>query len=106
MTLFQKIRLSGKFGKTYYVISGIMSLVASALVLSIPATIPICILLKLLSIPVILYLFISFQKGMSIFFYINLGISRIEYYAIPVVMEFMFFVLMMIVCGNIGYAIQ
>lgn len=106
MTLFQKIRLSGKFGKTYYVISGIMTLAASALVISNPDPIPVCILLKLLSIPVILYLLTALHKGMSIYFYINLGISRIEYYAIPVVLEFVLFVLMMIICGNIGYAIQ
>lgn len=106
MTFLNKIRLSGKFGKTYYVISGIMTLAASALVLFSPTAIPVCILLKLFSIPVILYLLISLQKGMSIFFYINLGISRIEYYAIPVAMEFVIFVLMMIISGNIGYAIQ
>ena len=40
------------------------------------------------------------------YFYLNLGISRNEYYFIPFVVEFIAFVLMMILIGTIGYAIR
>lgn len=105
MTLLQKIKLSGRYGKGLYIVSVIMTLAASSLVVFEPFTIPICIILKLLSIPVLLYLFISLNRGMKIYFYLNLGISRIEYYAIPLSVEFIFFVICMIVSGSIGYAI-
>ena len=59
----------------------------------------------MLSIPVLLYLFISLTRGLKIYFYLNLGISRVEYYAIPAIVEFIFFVICMIISGSIGYAI-
>lgn len=105
MTLLQKIKLSWRFGKGLYIISLLLTLAASALVVCEPAAIPECMLLKLLSVPVLLYLFTAFQKGLSIYFYLNLGISRKEYYAIPLTVEFIFFVICMIVTGFIGYAI-
>ena len=40
------------------------------------------------------------------YFYLNLGISRNEYYFSPCVVEFIAFVLMMILIGTIGYAIR
>ena len=54
----------------------------------------------------ILYLFHSFRKEMSEYFYINLGISRNELYLIPIVVEFVAFVLLMFIAVNIGYAIR
>lgn len=42
---------------------------------------------------------------MTLYFYLNLGISRVEYYAIPLTVESIFFVICMIVSGSIGYAI-
>ena len=49
------------------------------------------ILLKLVSIPIILYLYTTFTKKTEIYFYLNLGISRKEYYYIPFVVEFVRF---------------
>ena len=105
MNLVQKIKLSVRYGKGLYIISLIFTLSASILVVFNPFILPECILLKLFSIPVLLYLFTSFQKGLTIYFYLNLGISRIEYYAIPVAVEFIFFILCMIISGSIGYAV-
>jgi len=68
--------------------------------------VPLCVILKLMGIPVILYMFKSLQGKHSIYFYLNLGISRIEYYAIPVVVEFVFFVLLLIISISIGHAIR
>ena len=68
-----------------------------------PFIIPICLILKLFSIPVILYLTAAFQKQ-KIYFYLNLGISRKEYFVIPFAVEFVAFVLLMVITGIIGYA--
>ena len=51
----------------------------------------LAILLKLVSIPIILYLYTTFTKKTEIYFYLNLGISRKEYYYIPFVVEFVRF---------------
>ena len=62
------------------------------------------VLLKLLFIPVIWYLFKSFQRGQTIYFYLNLGISRTEYYSIPFVVDFVVFVALLtfsICVGNV-----
>ena len=40
------------------------------------------------------------------YFYINLGISRNEFFLMPIVVEFVAFVLIMIITWNIGYAIR
>ena len=105
MTLLQKIKLSGQYGKGLYIVSVIMTLAASGLVVFYPFILPACIILKMLSIPVLLYLFISLTRGLKIYFYLNLGISRVEYYAIPAIVEFIFFVICMIISGSVGYAI-
>lgn len=106
MTLLKKISLSGRYGRTIYVISAVLTLAMSLLVLFSPLSIPICIILKLLSIPVILYLYTNLTKKTEIYFYLNLGISRNEYYILPFVVEFLAFVLLMIITGKIGYAIR
>lgn len=105
MTLLEKIRLSGKFGKTTYVISAILTVAMSLLVVSEPAAVDICILFKLFSIPVIWYLSSNMTRGLGVYFYLNLGISRKEYWLIPFVVEFVAFVVLMVITGIIGYAI-
>ena len=77
----------------------------SVLVIFKPVAIPLCILLKLFSVPVILQLFISLNRKQSIYFFLNLGISRNEYYIIPFAVEFIAFIVLMIITGFIGYAI-
>ena len=105
MTLLEKIRLSGKFGKTTYVISAILTVAMSLLVVSEPAAVDICILFKLFSIPVIWYLSSNMTRGLGVYFYLNLGISRKEYWLIPFVVEFVAFVVLMVITGITGYAI-
>ena len=70
-----------------------------------PFSIPICLILKLFSIPVIFYLFVTSSQKQKQYFYLNLGISRKEYYTIPFAVEFIAFIILMIVSGYIGYAI-
>ena len=70
-----------------------------------PFTIPICLILKLFSIPVIFYLFATSSQKQKQYFYLNLGISRKEYYLIPFVVELIAFVILIIVSGYIGYVI-
>lgn len=105
MTLLQKIKLSGRYGKGIYIISGIMTMAATGLVGIYPGLLFECILLKLFCIPAILYGFTMLQKGFTKYFYLNLGISRTEYYAVPLVVEFIIFVICMIVSSSIGHAV-
>ncbi len=106
MNILRRIRLSRRYGTALYVVSGAVTLAATVLVICFPSSLSVCLILKSLSIPVILYLFHSFRKETSIYFYINLGISRSEYYLIPIIVEFVAFALMMIIAVNIGYAIR
>ena len=105
MTLLDKIRLSRKFGKTTYVISAVLTVAMSSLVVLAPTAMDICLLFKLFSIPVIWYLSSSLTKGLGVYFYLNLGISRREYWLIPFVVEFVAFVLLMVISSIIGHAI-
>ena len=105
MTLLDKIRLSRKFSKTTYVISAVLTVAMSALVVSEPTAMDICLLFKLFSIPVIWYLSSNLTKGLGVYFYLNLGISRREYWLIPFVVEFVAFVLFMVISSIIGHAI-
>lgn len=106
MTLFSKIILSRRYGKAIYIISAMLTMAMSALVIFQPFSIPVCILFKLMSIPAVFYLYTTLSRQTEIYFYLNLGISRNEYYVIPFVVELMGFVLLMIITGKIGYAIQ
>ncbi len=106
MNILRKIRLSWKYGTALYAVSSVVTLAAAALVVGSPSSISLCVLLKSLSVTVILYLFHSFRKETSIYFYINLGISRNEYFLIPIVVELAAFVLIMIITWNIGYAFR
>lgn len=105
MGLFSKIALSGKYGRASYAVSAILTAAMSAVVVEMPVLIPVCVLVKLLSVPLVLYLFHSFSKKREIYFWLNLGISRNEYYGIPPAVEFLGFILLMTICGSIGYAI-
>lgn len=105
MNLFQKIRLSWRYGRAEYLISAVLTVASAALVLSDPLALSSCILLKVFSIPVILYLFASLQRKHTIYFYLNLGISRTEYFAIPVAVEFAAFVLLMVISLSLAYVI-
>ena len=105
MTLLDKIRLSRKFGKITYIISAILTIAMSALAVSEPTAVDICILFKLFSIPVIWYLSSTLTRSPGVYFYLNLGISRKEYWLIPFVVEFVAFVLLMVISSLIGYAI-
>ena len=91
MTILKKIGLSKRYGKAIYAISAVLTLAISSLVFFNPYAIPMTILLKLVSIPIILYLYTTFTKKTEIYFYLNLGISRKEYYYIPFVVEFVRF---------------
>lgn len=106
MTLFSKIGLSRRYGKAIYIISALLTIAMSALVTFHPIYISVCIFLKLMSIPIVFYLYTTMSKKTEMYFYLNLGISRNEYYFIPFVVEFIGFVLLMIITGKIGYAIQ
>ena len=105
MTLLEKIRLSRKFGKITYVISAILTVAMSSLVVYEPTAVDICTFLKLVSIPVIWYLNSNLARDLEIYFYLNLGISRKEYWLIPIVVEFVAFVVLMVISSIIGYAI-
>lgn len=105
MTILKKIRLSGKYGKTTYVVSAILTVAMSMLVVKEPTTVPVCILVKLFSIPVIWYLSYTLTRSLGVYFYLNLGISRKEYWLIPFIVEFVAFVLLMVISSFIGYAI-
>ena len=105
MTLLEKIRLSRKFGKATYVLSAVLTVVMASLVVFYPVMIPAFIIIKIFSIPVICYLGTAMGRGLRMYFYINLGISRREYLFIPAVVEFLAFVVLMIITGIIGYAI-
>ena len=105
MTFLEKIRLSRKFGKTTYVISAVLTVAMTLRVASDPVSMPICIFIKVLSIPIIWYLCSNLKKGLEVYFYLNLGISRKEYWLIPFVVEFVAFIVLMVISGIIGYAV-
>lgn len=105
MNLLSKIRMSSKFGKVTYAVSAALTVSMNLLILFAPFLIGAMFLLKLLSIPVIFYLQTSLTKGEGIYFYLNLGISRKEYYIIPMAVEFLAFTLISIITTIIGYGI-
>ena len=106
MTIFRKIGLSKRYGKAIYAISAALTLAIASLVFFNPYAIPMGILLKLVSIPIILYLYTSLSKTTEIYFYLNLGISRKEYYLIPFVVEFIGFILFITLIAYLGNAIR
>lgn len=105
MNLWGKIRLSGKFGKATYVISAIITSAMVGYVVFYPTMASVCFLLKLFSLPSVWYLRSVTTKGLAVYFYLNLGISRREYWLVPIVVEFVAFVVLMIAASIIGHAI-
>ena len=106
MTIFKKIGLSKRYGKAIYVISAALTLAIASLVFFNPYAIPRGVLIKLVSIPIILYLSTTFTRNTKIYFYLNLGISRKEYYLIPFVVEFIGFILFITLIAYLGNAIR
>ncbi len=106
MSLPAKIKLSWRFGRMHYLISVILSVSLAVVVAASPVTLPMCFIVKLLSIPVIHYLNVEMTKGLGIYYYLNLGISRREYYSLPFIIEFVVYLLLMTITGIIGYAVR
>ena len=106
MNIFKKIGLSKRYGKAIYAISVALTLAIASLVFFNPYAIPMALLLKLVSIPIILYLYTMFTKNTEIYFYLNLGLSRKEYYLIPFVLEFIGFILFITLIAYLGNAIR
>ena len=102
MNLFRKITLSFRYGSGYLIVAGIASLCFAFIVgahsgdtegLSegLSEGLFLCKILKLLTIPIILYVFRKFDRSGALYFWLNLGISRTEYYVIPIVIEYILF---------------
>lgn len=99
MTFFRKVGLSFKYAGTLYSVSFVVTLAAAVASFLSPISIPTFSLLKILSVPVILFFVKSFQKGDTIYFWMNMGISRKEYYYLPIAVEFVLFVLLVSLAG-------
>ena len=105
MTLLSKIRLSAKFGGSVYLVSAILTLSAAVCVIANTGLLPICIIIKLISIPLIFLLNNSMARQQDMYFYLNLGISRNEYYVIPYAVDLAAFIILMIISCAIANAI-
>jgi len=105
MTLFSKIRLSVKYGGCVYLVSAIITLTAAGMVIANLGLLPVAILIKPISIPLIFILNNSLARQQDMYFYLNLGISRNEYYAIPYAVDLAVFIILMIISPSIGNAI-
>ncbi len=98
MNVFRKITLSFRYGSGYLIVAGIASL-CFAFIVGAHSGDPegmseglfLCKILKLLTIPIILYVFRKFDRSGALYFWLNLGISRTEYYVIPIVIEYIIF---------------
>lgn len=113
MTLLRKIGLSFRFGSGYFIVAGLVSLCAFVIVginsgdaEGLSEGIFLCKIFKILSIPIILYLFRKFDRSCGIYFWLNLGISRTEYYVIPIVIEYVFFWLLIFVAPPLFTLLQ
>ena len=98
MTLLRKIALSFRYGSGYFIVAGLVSLCTFFIVginsgdtQGLSEGIFLCKILKILSIPIILYVSRKFDRSSAIYFWLNLGISSVEYYVIPIVIEYVFF---------------
>jgi len=104
MNLLRKIGLSFRYGSGYFIVAGVVSLCTFFIVginsgdtEGLSEGIFLCKILKILSIPIILYIFRKFDRSSAIYFWLNLGISSVEYYVIPIVIEYVFFKLLIYV---------
>lgn len=98
MTFFRKITLSFRYGSGYLIVAGIASLCFAFIVGAhsgdpegLSEGLFLCKILKLLTIPIILYMFRKFDRSGALYFWLNLGKSRTEYYVIPIVIEYIIF---------------
>ncbi len=98
MTFFRKITLSFRYGSGYLIVAGIASLCFAFIVGAhsgdtegLSEGLFLCKIFKLLTIPIILYMFRKFDRSGALYFWLNLGISRTEYYVIPIVIEYIIF---------------
>ena len=94
MNFLQKLKLSFRYGVGYFIVAAIPTFGALwALISNGPDGEGqfICGVLKLISIPIAWYLYKTFDNKNTIYFFLNLGISRTEYYVIPIVIEYIFF---------------
>ncbi len=98
MTFFRKITLSFRYGSGYLIVAGIASLCFAFIVGAhsgdpegLSEGLFLCKIFKLLTIPIILYVFRKFDRSGALYFWLNLGISRTEYYVIPIVIEYIIF---------------
>jgi hypothetical protein len=91
MTLFGKIALSFRYGSEYLIASGVVSLIAAINGNLHPEVLFGWKVTKVLSSLIIMYLFVTFDRKGRIYFYLNLGISRLEYYLIPVALDLVIF---------------
>ena len=105
MRLTQKIRLSGRYGRIYYVVAGIIDVACAVFILLDPLTTPMVFLVKVMSIPVLAYLFFALASNEKMFFYLNLGFSRNEYRYIPIVIDALAFVLLVILSIILSHVI-
>lgn len=104
MNLLRKIGLSFRYGSGYFIVASLVSLCTFFIVginsgdtEGLSEGIFLCKILKILSIPIILYIFRKFDRSSAIYFWLNLGISSVEYYVIPIVIEYVFFKLLIYV---------
>ena len=105
MKLTQKIRLSGRYGRMYYIVAGIIDIACAVFILFDPMATPAILLIKLMSIPVLAYLFFALASNEKTFFYLNLGFSRNEYRYIPIVIDALAFVLLVILSISLSHVI-
>ncbi len=98
MTFFRKITLSFRYGSGYLIVAGIASMCFAFIVGAhsgdpegLSEGLFLCKIFKLLTIPIILYVFRKFDRSGALYFWLNLGISRTEYYVIPIVIEYIIF---------------
>lgn len=103
--MLEKIRLSFRFGRTIYAVSLPLTLSAAVVALLSSEVIPTLFILKVFSVPVILYLFHSLGNKDGMYFWLNLGISGKEYYLTPVVVDFLAFIVLVTICGFLGNVI-
>lgn len=105
MRLSDKISLTWKSSKVIYVISLLITLSSALFAVFLPDFVSGLLALKVFSIPVILYLYISLSKGERLYFYINLGLSRREIYGIPLVLDAVLFVVLITIILIISYVL-
>lgn len=70
-----------------------------------PSNLAFGVIIKLISIPLIFLLNNSLARQQDMYFYLNLGISRNEYYIIPYAVDLAVFIILMIISCAIGNAI-